>query len=80
MSDDNEGFSPTESSVPGEPIETSCTDDPVCPYCGHVHQDSWEWDGAEGEHACDDCGEKFRWYSEVSRTWDTERFPTPTAK
>ena len=34
---------------------------PVCPACGHVHRDAWEWNfgpGLDGdtEHDCDSCG------------------------
>jgi hypothetical protein len=70
MTDDNEGF----SSVPDAPeIDHNCTDHAVCPHCGHEHRDDWEWQGEEGTHECDDCGEPFKWYAEVSRTWDTEK-------
>ena len=37
---------------------------PVCPHCGCVHRDAWEWsfgpcgDGSM-EHDCDRCGESF---------------------
>lgn len=45
-------------------MDTRRTDFPVCPACGHVHRDAWEWnfgDGLEGdiEHDCDNCGAEF---------------------
>lgn len=47
-----------------EQFQTSRTDNAVCPYCGHVHKDSWEFDfgpGCEGdgEVMCHDCGKEF---------------------
>lgn len=43
---------------------TTLTDAPVCPACGHVHRDAWEWNfgdslDGETEHDCDACGEPF---------------------
>ncbi len=45
-------------------LATSYAPVPVCPYCGHKHNDSWEWNfgaGLDGdaEHDCDSCGEPF---------------------
>lgn len=39
------------------------TDDVVCPYCGYVHTDSYEYFvDMEGDEdiECSDCGEEFR--------------------
>ncbi len=55
-----------------EEIRTQHTDNPVCPHCGYVHRDSWEWDGEDGDHECDSCGEPFRWSVMVWRTWNTK--------
>jgi transcription elongation factor Elf1 len=49
-------------------------DDPKCPYCGHVHRDSWEWGDAfnGGSTAeCDECGREFRAVRNVSVSWRT---------
>lgn len=40
------------------------TTNPVCPHCGCVEYDAWEWNfgpGLEGEHEgnCNSCGEAF---------------------
>lgn len=45
-------------------MDTTLTTDPVCPACGYVHRDAWEWhfDGdMEGatERECDSCGAEF---------------------
>jgi hypothetical protein len=61
-------------------IDHECTEHAVCPHCGHVHRDDWEWNGVEGTHECDKCGEPFKWFAEVSRTWDTEKIGPATAK
>jgi len=41
--------------------DTSWTDQPTCPCCGHVETDAWEIDfkGIDGdvEHSCASCGE-----------------------
>lgn len=37
---------------------TEHQDDPVCPHCGHIQRDAWEWDfhGDETlEHECGKC-------------------------
>jgi hypothetical protein len=53
---------------------------PVCPHCGHVHQDAWEWDfgGAEGDRDCfcGRCEKPFR----CSRTIVVEYSTKPVAE
>lgn len=49
--------------------DTHLTDEPMCPYCGHVEEDAWEIDfgpGIEGdtETSCNECGRNYQ----VSRT------------
>ena len=44
---------------------------PICPYCKHIHQDAWEWEGygvedGHGEHECDACERRFQWICRVS--------------
>lgn len=29
----------------------------VCPWCGHAHEGSWEWE--QGPHDCHECGKPF---------------------
>lgn len=44
-------------------FDTEYTDFITCPYCGEVHQDSWEielaLDAEEGEWECQYCGKTF---------------------
>jgi uncharacterized Zn-finger protein len=45
-----------------EEFDTDYTDEVVCPYCGHVHRESWELfaDGEEDqEMICGECGRDF---------------------
>jgi len=55
-------------------IETDCTDSPVCPHCGTVYEDAWEWnfDGAEQrKEDCDHCGKSFLCERDISVTYST---------
>lgn len=36
---------------------------PVCPYCGHVHEDGHDW-LEQGKTYCDECGGMFYWQRE----------------
>jgi len=57
-------------------LDTSYTDQPTCPKCGHIHRDAWEWGSDEdGEKECDSCGEAFRWSRHVSISWSTKAEP-----
>lgn len=58
--------------------ETQMTTAPVCPYCGHIEQDAWEWNfgaGLEGERIgdCNSCGESFKTEREVSVYYTTSK-------
>lgn len=50
--------------------DTSFTDEPVCPYCGHEETDAWEIDfgGCDGdtEHSCGSCGEDYHLSRQVT--------------
>ena len=38
------------------------TDDPVCPKCGRIEHDAWEYhlaDGDKAESKCESCGTKY---------------------
>lgn len=52
------------------------TKDVVCPWCGYVHQESYEFPG-DGEDECEDCGKRFRYSRTVSVTYTTKRVETP---
>jgi hypothetical protein len=50
---------------------------PVCPHCGHVHHDAWEWSfgpGLEGsaERECDHCGGSFHCERDVTVYYSTK--------
>lgn len=46
------------------PPETEYQTWPVCPHCGHIHSDAWEWylgpclEGS-GDRECESCGQPF---------------------
>ncbi|GBQ77722.1 hypothetical protein AA0311_1528 [Asaia bogorensis NBRC 16594] len=55
-------------------IDTSGTRLLVCPYCGHEHEDSWEFkieDGSEVD--CGECGRLFFAESFTSVTYYSEK-------
>ena len=60
-----------------EEIDTEFCEKPVCPYCGEKHEDAWEWfgrddwDGAEQEVECDDCGKPFVVVLQLEVTYST---------
>lgn len=57
-------------------IDHECTHDIVCPHCGHIDRDSWEWnDGAEGdgEHDCGECSVTFYVSRHVSVSYSTSK-------
>lgn len=49
------------------------TDEIVCPHCDHVHRDSWEFSGDDGEIECYECGEKFHYTRDVYVTYSTSK-------
>ena len=58
-------------------IETDYTDSPVCPYCGAVFEDAWEWFLDEAEsfiNECD-CGKSLQCDREVYVTYSTYKVP-----
>lgn len=36
---------------------TMYTEEIICPYCGYVERDSWEYDQKDEEYECGECGE-----------------------
>jgi hypothetical protein len=70
MSELNDGPTSTDSVPGGDYVDrfvghfdTERRDYPVCPHCGYIHKDVWEWDfgpGVEGQWSgwCDSCGEE----------------------
>ncbi|GBR02122.1 hypothetical protein ACFFGF_04935 [Asaia lannensis] len=56
-------------------IDTSGTDEIVCPYCGHEHEASWEFnlEGVDGLVDCDACERKFRAMQEVTVRYSSRK-------
>ncbi len=52
-------------------IDTEGTDKPICPYCGYVHRDAYEWRHDEDDVDCDSCGATFEYAREVEVTYST---------
>lgn len=57
--------------------DTDLQPQPVCPHCGHVERDAWEWNfgpGMEGEADvdCASCGEPFVCEREVTIYYSTK--------
>ena len=69
-----------EMSLPDE-LDCSYNDSPVCPWCGHEHQDAWEWPNDEhgDEQQCqnEDCEKWFSYSTETSRTFSTLKSCAP---
>ena len=51
--------------------DTDYTSEIICPWCGYVHSDCFEWD--DGENECHDCGRKFDVTRNAEITYSTER-------
>lgn len=57
-------------------IDTDCTDDPVCPYCGKVYSDAWEVTFGHSEQTelecyAEDCGKLFDVTRDISVSYST---------
>lgn len=46
--------------------------DPVCPWCGHRHQDAWEWDADSEDTECDSCEREFHYERVVTVKYTTK--------
>ncbi len=59
------------------PIDTLGTDHPICPWCGHLHRDAFEWRMRDGDEEdtgeCDSCGKPFVTTRNVTVTYDTRK-------
>lgn len=53
-------------------IDHDLTDEVVCPWCGQVSSDSWEYDD-EGEEWCDQCEKDFTFVRNITVTYSTEK-------
>jgi uncharacterized Zn-finger protein len=58
-------------------VDTSYTDDPICPYCGKAQRDAWEIDlgpgyEGDGEMACGWCEREFYISRHVAISYTTK--------
>jgi diadenosine tetraphosphatase ApaH/serine/threonine PP2A family protein phosphatase len=65
-----------ESAMPD--LDLKYNREPVCPHCGHVHRDAWEWDfgpggGSDIEIECYACGLVFFVSRNVEVTYTTAK-------
>jgi hypothetical protein len=65
--------------------DTQFTDEPVCPYCGHVHRDAWEINfgpGLEGDTDiwCGECGEQMHCSRSVAVSYSTSKCEPTTSQ
>lgn len=49
------------------------TDEMVCPYCGHINGDSWEYHEDDGDADCGECSKRFDYSRHVSITYNTKK-------
>jgi transcription elongation factor Elf1 len=56
-------------------IDHEFTKEIVCPYCGYVHSESYEFgNGADdGDDECGKCGKKFSWSRMISVSYSTSK-------
>jgi len=57
-------------------IDHDFTRNIVCPYCGHVDRDSWEWNNGEegdGEAECGECEKSYGVSRHVMVKYSTRR-------
>lgn len=59
-----------------EEIDHEFTKEIVCPYCGHIHSESYDF-GSGGEEdseaECDSCGKQFYWSRIISVEYSTSK-------
>lgn len=54
-------------------LDHALTDEMVCPYCLHVHKDSWEYQADDGTVDCHECSRPFRYTRNICVTYTTRR-------
>jgi hypothetical protein len=61
--------------VKDKEIDAWLRDEPVCPYCGHVHEDVESPKHWEGKCECSECGKFFDCELEYSVTYSSTQMP-----
>ena len=51
-------------------IDLMFNQSPICPHCGHQHNDAFEW-ADDGEHECYGCGKPFWCHRDIEITYTT---------
>lgn len=52
-------------------LNTYYTEEIVCPYCGHVHQNSFELTKDEDTMECENCNKEFEYVRNIEITYST---------
>ena len=58
-----------------EEIDRKHTENIVCPYCGYISTDSWDYSNDSDDIECDECGETFFYEREYDITYSTIKTP-----
>lgn len=57
-----------------EEFETEHTENPVCPFCGHEHDDAWDWGGRDiGDYVCNNCEKIFKYVRHIEIYYYTSK-------
>ncbi len=56
-----------------ENIDSTYTQEIVCPHCGHEHCNSWELSHDSGEMDCCDCGKEFHYERNITIDYSTSK-------
>jgi DNA-directed RNA polymerase subunit RPC12/RpoP len=62
-----------ELKIINNEIDSTCTDELVCPYCGHQESDSWEVYPDDGVYKCGECEKEYTYSRYVSVTYTTKK-------
>ena len=66
--------------MPEEEIDHEYTDEIVCPYCGYMHDCSWEFDERGGDISCEECHNEFEYEVDYSISYTTRKKEVPNAQ
>ena len=62
---------------PFDDPDTTCTEEIICPYCGHVHSGSWDFhlpeDGSPEKIQCEECEKEFFADVELTVTYSSSK-------
>lgn len=52
-------------------FDHTLTEEIVCPYCGEIESDSWEYNGDDGEIECSNCEQTYAYTRVVDISYTT---------